>query len=198
MHHLYNTHAFVLNRVAQKEADMYVTLLTEKFGVIRVVASGLRYEKSKLRYALQKYAFAEVTLVRGKNNVWRLTTGMTKPDFIFSASDNKKQLVIARMFLLIEKVVTGEDADELFFEIVKQGVSKLSSCDDEALYEAIETLVVYRIMHQLGYVGKTEQSKQFTENNLLWSEDIITKMKNEQRKVAQEINDGLRESQLVR
>ena len=66
------------------------------------------------------------------------------------------------------------------------------------LYEAIETLLVYRVMHQLGYVGDTVYSKTFTENSFDWNESLLSKMKIEQHEVAREINEGLRGSQLVR
>ena len=110
---------------------MYVTLLTEKFGVIRVVASGLRYEKSKLRYALQKYAYAEVTLVRGKNTMWRLTTGVAKPDFLFSTLNDKKKREVAKIFMLLENIVAGEDVDTALFEIIKSGLFTLAKEQDE-------------------------------------------------------------------
>ena len=179
---------------------MFITLLTERFGVIRVIASGLRYEKSKLRYALQKYSYAEVTLVRGKNNIWRLTTCVAKPEFLFSNLCEEKQYAVARIFLLIGKVITGESADALLFEIVKSGLQALTEETNETLFEAIETLLVYRMMHQLGYVGETEHSKKFTVNSSDWGEATVLKLtkEKEQREVTREINGGLRESQLTR
>lgn len=48
------------------EAAAVLTLFTRDLGLIQVTARGIRFERSKLRYHVQLYNFAEVTLVPGK------------------------------------------------------------------------------------------------------------------------------------
>src|SRR5665213_790119 len=70
MYQKYNTDALVLGSRELAEADKVFALYTKDFGLVRARASSIRSEHSKMRYALQKFSRANVSLVRGKRG-WR-------------------------------------------------------------------------------------------------------------------------------
>ena len=47
MHHIYKTRAIILNSQPIKEADKQLILLTQDFGLIRVIGQGTRKIESK-------------------------------------------------------------------------------------------------------------------------------------------------------
>jgi DNA repair protein RecO (recombination protein O) len=146
MHHLYHTKAFVLSSSPYREADKLLALFTQRLGLVRVIAPGLRYEKSKLRYALQDLSCAHVSLLRGKHDMWRLTTSTSITQF-FTLKDVYVQSKIAQIFLLLEKMIAGEEPDGILFEIVEQGIQRLAEAEDKEKVDIIERLfLVKRVM----------------------------------------------------
>lgn len=193
MHHIYETDAYVLKTIPQGEADMFVSLFTESLGMIRATAKGIRYEKSKLRFAVQEYARVTVSLVRGKGT-WRLTNAQT--DTLLANALTPDALgVIARVFKLLERLLSGEEADPTLFALLDGGIEFLKTCTTEEMLRDTESVLVLRLLHQLGYVGNDASLNFYILENR-WDTDIIEKIKTERIEVLKTINQGIRESQL--
>lgn len=198
MHHIYETNAFVLKNSPQGEADGFITLFTKDLGLIRATAQGIRYEKSKLRFAMQNFCYSHVSIVRGKG-IWRLTNASAIENF-YSNFNNDTKNVVARIFRLLERLLAGESGDEKLFEILYSGLkfleqrSKEENLDKEKVLD-IEAIIVLRLLNRLGYVGASEKINFFVLNNE-WEGEVFEKMKNERREALAAINAGLRESQL--
>ena len=237
MHHLYQTDAYVLKTLPQSEAGKYVLLFTKDFGLILTTAQGLRYEKSKLRFAIQDYSKASVSLVRGKNDFWRLTNAVVDKNLFYSINSSTHSLsssrrqesiqvtgsqvkpektkderfdIVVRIFKLLERLLSGEEADTTLFEIVDEGMKYLESFEkmDPFLREDdreglgykekllnIETVFVLRILNRLGYVGNNKNLDFYTVDNA-WDINVIEKMNEERGEALESINNALRESQL--
>lgn len=198
MHHIYETNAFVLKNTPYGEADAMLTLFTEELGLIRALAQGIRYEKSKLRFGTQTLSMCHVSLVRGKG-VWRLTNAAPL-ESNFLKSKTEIVSVIARIFKLIERLVAGETGDEKLFEIIRSGIIFLKQNQDaenfsKELILDIEAVIVLRILNRLGYIGSNENINFYILNDT-WDGEVIEKMKNERRDALKVINSGIRESQL--
>jgi len=190
---MYETDAYVLKTIPLGEADMLVTLFTESLGVIRASAQGIRYEKSKLRFAVQEYARATVSLVRGKG-MWRLTNAQT--DTLLAATLPHDTLrVVAQIGKLLERLLPGEEADPTLFEVLDSGLRFLQTCTTQEMLRDTETLLVLRILHQLGYVGGDASLTFYTVENR-WDNDVIEKMNKERSGMLKMINQGIKESQL--
>lgn len=195
MHHIYETEAFVLRNTPQAEADAFITLFTKDLGLIRATAQGIRYEKSKLRFAMQNFSYAHVSLVRGKG-MWRLTN--STPLENFSANISETALcVMARIFKLLERLLAGESGDEKLFNILYSGIKFLEKNQNEEKEKIadIEAVIVLRILNRLGYVGQSEKINFFVLNDE-WEGEVFEQMKKERHEALRAINSGLRESQL--
>lgn len=193
MHHIYETNAFVLKNTPQGEADSFLTLFTEELGLVRAIAQGIRYEKSKLRFAVQNFSYAHVSLVRGKGK-WRLTNA--SPLENFSNLNQDSICALARIFKLLERLLAGESGDEKLFNILYSGIKFLENNQEEKEKIAdIEAVLVLRILNRLGYVGQNEKINFFVLSDE-WEGEVFEQMKKERREALHAINAGLRESQL--
>jgi DNA repair protein RecO len=195
MHHIYETNAFVLKNIPQGEADNLIYLFTEELGLIIATAQGIRYEKSKLRFAVQKLSYCHVSLVRGKG-IWRMTNAVPIENNFLNL-DTEIIQAISRILKLVERLVAGESGDQKLFSIINSGINylkKLKDFDKEKILD-IEVVIVLRILNRLGYIGSNEQINFYTLNDS-WEGDLVQKMKQERRDALKVINAGIRESQL--
>jgi len=143
---IYRTDAFVLRSRPHAEADRMFTLYTDDFGLLYARASGVRLERSKLRYALSDYSHVHVALVRGKAG-WRLVGAIGGTP----AMPHKKHLIaFARIASLVVRLVQGEDRNEYLFGTLGAARHSLEAGEDP---ELIEIVSVSRILHALGYVA---------------------------------------------
>lgn len=153
---IYTTPAFVLNATPRGEADKQLTLLTRDLGVVYADAKGIRQQRSKLRFALQWLALAQVSLVYGKGG-WRIVNALPAHNYAFRLRrQNPGGLsAAARIAMMVRKLVAGEERDEgLFFDMydMLQRITARSMQGPET--RAVERLVLLRILARLGYVGE--------------------------------------------
>jgi len=193
MHQLYETSAFVLKSVPYGEADTVVTLLTQDFGVVRATAKGIRYEKSKLRFAVQPHAHIVATLVQGKE-MWRLANAQTGVDFL--DTDHEMQFEIqTRLFRLLDRLVSGEEPDTHLFSLVESGLQFLGTQQDALRCEQTEQLLVLRVLHQLGYVADHAHTAVLL-HDTDWNTELLDHLAKEKQGILIVINKAIQESQL--
>ena len=149
MYQKYQTEAIVVASRESGEADKTLALYTRDFGLVRARATSLRAEKSKMRYALQSYARANVALVKGKNG-WRAAGASAMVTAL--GKDQSGISAFARISELIVKLVVGEDHNEYLFEALAQAHEALMRQKVEAV-ATIEIVAVARILYALGYLS---------------------------------------------
>src|SRR5580698_3696899 len=111
MYQKYHTDALIVGSREHGEADKVFALFTKDFGLVRARASAVRNERSKMRYALQKYARANTSLIKGKRG-WRVA-GATA---IKSASGDVRGVsTFARISELVLRLVHGEETNAYLF-----------------------------------------------------------------------------------
>ena len=153
MHTIHTTPGFIIGSRAYGDAGKILFIFTRDFGLIYATAQGIRLEKSKLRYYIQDHSFGIYSLVRGRE-YWRMTSASADLGFkIYDLRKEEKELM-ARIALLLRRLLQGEEAHpELFdriFECAKF-LERQALSDDEM--QALESLVVARMLHALGYIG---------------------------------------------
>lgn len=193
MHHVYETEAYVLRVAPRGEADMDVTLITERFGVVRASAQGIRYEKSKLRFAIQPYARVTASLVRGKG-MWRLANAQVGTHYA-ARMPHESLVVLANVCRLLERLLPGEEADSTLFTLLDDGIAYLAHRGIGQTARDIEAVLVLRLLHRLGYVGADASLASYLAAPVL-IDDLITHARDTRACVVAAINRGLRESQL--
>lgn len=188
MHQKYKTNAFVIKSVPRGEDARFLTLLTEKFGLIRAEAKGIRKEKSKKRYALQDFSYANVSLVKGRY-FWLITNATPISSFFYESEQSN---FYGKIFNLINRLIPEEDQTQRIFEIVKSASELL---EQEFNEDVIENLTALRILHELGYVGEeTEIGYCFDPD--FSAKELIEKAEKDRKKIISIINLAIKESQL--
>jgi len=145
----YQTDAVILRSYERGEADRVYALYTREFGFVWARASAVRREKSRMRYALQHYSRAKVSLVRGTGG-WRLV-GASAQHMI--APDNKSALsTFARVTNLLERLVRGEERSEYLYTTLAEAHTAFMN-EPKEKHPTIELLCVARVLYTLGYVS---------------------------------------------
>lgn len=163
MYSIVTTEGFVLDSKPYGEAGKLLFIFTKDYGLVVATAQGIRLEKSKLRYFVQDYGLYSFSFVKGKE-YWRLTNAQSVTDL---NSEGKK--LKAKLGSLMRSLLHGEGENLELFEVIRS----LFIIRDELILAResdIESLLVLRIMHRLGYIGDMGEL-----NSLVNSFDISEK-----------------------
>lgn len=166
MYQKYQTDALVLGFRESGEADRLYLLFTKDFGLVRARATGVRKERSKMRYALQSYARAEVSLIRGKQG-WRVAGAAANPRGDTSWMSGKGMGAYARIAELTLRLVHGEEKNDFLFATLAEAHEKLTH-EPSGAWATIEIVCVARTLFALGYLSaealETDHASFSTEN----------------------------------
>ena len=195
-HHVYKTEGLIISSHPSGESNKFYYIFTRDLGLVFASAQGVRKLQSKLRYSLQDFSFAQISLVRGKN-MWKITNAVYEKNFyqLFKESD-AKIFVCSQIFSLIKKLLAGEEKNEILFDIVKSSLRFLEESElnsDEI--KNFECIAVLKILHNLGYLGESDSLKKFIEEQV-WSLELISAMMDSKKEAIFNINKSIKETQL--
>ena len=163
-------------------------------GLVRAICQGLRLHKSKLRFSLQDFSYANIDLVRGRD-IWRVTSATNITSFPYMRGDEKSLLLVARISKLLERLCDGEESNISIFDDFIQSLYFLDNVDIlSSSREALELHLVLRIMNTLGYIGESGMLAKYLESS--FNEDKIKELLKEKQSIIAHINKALNESQL--
>lgn len=148
MRHKYATRGIVLARSHTGEATTFLTILTSELGLVYARAQSLRVPKAKLASALATYAESSLLLVRGKES-WRIAGAVLEENW-FAPMNTQARAAAARVSGLLLRLVAGEVCDPKLFSAVI-GFFKALATLPKDVYEAVEILVVLRVLTILGF-----------------------------------------------
>lgn len=170
----YHVVGLVLGHLAHGESNRLYQVLTPDFGLIRVLAQGVRLEKSKLRYNLQTYHFVELDLVRGRE-YWRLTGALK------IGSANSSQIAFFRKLgLVLLRLIHGEEANMLIFNDLKRAWDLLLEKPAGNESEDLEIFILVRLLANLGYLASSEDSVSILANqDFTWADVSAISQKRE-------------------
>jgi DNA repair protein RecO len=190
MYQKYNTEGIVLKSYEQGEADKVFVLFTKDFGLVRARATSVRTEKSKMRYALQNYARADVSLVRGKRG-WRVAGARALKS---ASGDVQGVAAFVRVCELILRLVHGEEQNDYLFAALAEGHEALMQTGCQA-WATIEIVCVARVLYALGYLSAQAASATlFT--NTTYALSHLVEVEARREELLSSINRALSETQL--
>jgi DNA repair protein RecO (recombination protein O) len=148
MYQKYQSEALVLRSRESGEADKIFTIYTKDFGLVRARATSVRSEKSRMRYALQNYARANASLVKGKRG-WRMAGATALKT---TTGDPRGIAAFARIAELTIRLVQGEEKNDYLFAALSEAHNALitEKCD---AFGTIEIVCVARMLYALGYIS---------------------------------------------
>ncbi len=180
MHSICITNGLVLRKRGVGEANTLVWLLTPQLGLVRASARSARVAQSKLRYGLEALTVGRYALVRGKYE-WRLTGAEAKARL-------RATPAVGRVAALLLRLVNGEEPQPQMYQTVAEGFALLATAKG-AQADALETVLVLRILSHLGYLPHTEALAQFVEGDI--SVDLSAKALESRSLLVKAINESL-------
>ena len=192
-YHIYTTEGIILKRTAFGEANILLHVLTYDLGLIMASARSARLSVSKLRPALQEYAYVSISCIKGKNG-WKITNVVEKGSFFFKNPKFTHKVMSQITFVLL-KMIQGEIPHKEIFETVKSGFEFLKSIPEKDISN-FEVLAVLRILNELGYVVKNNDTRLFLEDGEDWNASVLLEVSKNKKSIVSVINKALKESHL--
>lgn len=159
MHAIHVAEGVVLGKRGVGESHTLAYVLTEELGLVRARAQSARAEKSKLRFGLEPLTLGRFSFVRGRSE-WRLV-GVERVSTALGAPLCGRT-AMGRVSRLLLRLVHGEEPATLY-RTVEEGFAALKEASAlEA--EALECVLVLRILAELGYVARTSELEEFLDS----------------------------------
>ena len=143
------------------EAHTLVWLLTHDLGLVRAKATSARVEHSKLRYGLETLSVGRYCMVRGKAE-WKLT-GVENISHALARTDHERRTRSGKIAKLLLRLIHGEERVPALYKTVVEGLQAIARAATVADAEAVETVLVLRVLAHLGYLPHTQALAQFIE-----------------------------------
>lgn len=196
-HEIHLLEGFILDSNPYGESGRILKILTKEFGVVSVVATGVRELKSKMRGSLDTMQLVDFEYVEGRE-VNRLTGIFGKHEGTLGSKTKftniftiPKRRVVSNVVNFILRTVLGEVKNEVLWENFLEGLRLLDSEEkDKEFFFSFEIIWLIKILVSLGY---WEEGK-LTD----FSEDNFEYLKNEEnrKKIVEEINESIRSTHL--
>jgi hypothetical protein len=143
-----------------------------------------------MRYALQHYTHARVSLVRGKRG-WRVAGASA----ICSDADGEKEIAtFARIAELVKRLVAGEEQNFYLFAALAEAHTAFMNSDGD-ISATIEIVCVARILYALGYIS-TEALSTALFTHTAYTGEHLLEAETMRDKLLSSINQALAEAQL--
>lgn len=192
-YHIYTTDAIILKRTTYGEANVLLHILTHDLGLILATARSARLSVSKLRPALQEYAYVSVSCIKGKGG-WKITNVVEKGSFYFE-NPQFTHKVMAQVSFILLKMIQGETPHMEIFQTVKSGFEFLKNILQKDIVN-FEVLIVLRILSELGYVVRNSDTEIFLRSAEDWNVLILEEIERNKKGIVEVINKALKESHL--
>lgn len=188
-HEIYTTKGFIISSENRNESDKTFFIFTEKLGLIRAQAGGVRKLESKLRFVLQDFSYTEISLVSGRFG-WKIV-GASALNF-FSEKIEKSRTKVQALRLLKKLCPQDEPLPVLFSEIKNAFVFM----DNQKLFsdKSMDALLVLKVLSHLGYWGD-ENENSFVESP--FNNEILNEITKVRKHIITQLNNSLRATQLL-
>ncbi len=192
-HTIYNTEAFVLSSRSSGEADKTFVLFTKDFGIVSAKATSIRKAESKVRFSVQDFRYADVSLVKGKI-IWRLISA--RPIHDLNSVKSLSAPARIRSLQLVAKLGPREEPlTNLFEELVGAYTFSSRIHPKKSDMESLEALLAMKILHTLGYWGEDQGDRELVRS--VFNEESIGKISTVRRSIVAELNKSLRATHLM-
>lgn len=204
MHTVFSTEGVILSKRGNGEANVRVSILTEGLGLIRAAARSSRVEESKLRYGLEPLTRARFSFVRGKAE-WRLVgvESIAKDCLPLDAPRRTRSGQVARLLL---RLVQGEEPMPELYHTVREGLMFMAAEREQPARtaegvqsggdaQAVECVLVLRVLSQLGYLPHTPALTPFIQDTF-FSIELAAEAARARTLLVRTINESLQQSGL--
>lgn len=187
-HEMHMMEGFILDSFPYGESGRILKILTKEFGIMSVVATGVRELKSKMRGSMDVLQLVTFEYVEGKE-VNRLT-GIHEKEKFMNIFTIPKRRVVSNVVNFVLRTVVGQTQNDRLWESFLEGMSVLNEGGREAAAQQIEIIWLIKILVALGYweEGKNDT---FTKENI----EYLSNQENA-KIIVEEINKSIQTTHL--
>ncbi|CAN5385758.1 hypothetical protein BH10PAT3_BH10PAT3_5150 [soil metagenome] len=143
------THGVVLTRTEYGEADRIITFLSPDQGKVRVMAKGVRRQKSKLAGGIELFSISDITYIVGRGDLHTLVSSRLREHFGNIVRDLDRTMFGYDMLKIMNRVLEDEGGEE-YYELL---VTALGALNSEACSKDLtEDSFLLHLMRLLGHL----------------------------------------------
>lgn len=120
--------SIVLKRMDYGEADRILTVLSRRYGKLRLLAKGVRRTQSKLAGHLEPFAHAQLMVAKGRN-LDVVTQAMTMASFWEIRESLERSSYAFHFAELVDAFVQDADEHQGVFDLLRDSLATLASTD---------------------------------------------------------------------
>jgi DNA repair protein RecO (recombination protein O) len=149
--------AIVLKSIKFGDTSRIATLYTNDHGKIKVIAKGIRKPKSRLAGALQTFAHIQIVFYKKRTSeIYLLSQADTIESHQSLYRDLNRYVYASAVLELLDRLVTGEEANPRLFELTLGILRLLESCPSDSLEQAF-CFFAMKLAEVLGYRPKFDK-----------------------------------------
>ena len=193
----YRTKAFVLKKISQGEDNYFLTVYTEKFGKIKVLARAVRKISSKLKSFIEIFDLSEIEFIEGKKYKI-LTDAILITRFKNSRKSLLKLSISFKIADVLDRLIKQEERDEKISLLLKETFQELNELKDDLKIESVYYYFFWNLVYLLGYFPDLyycsvcnkelvlQKSYFYSENLKIVCQDCFKKVKLKDKKISLE------------
>jgi DNA repair protein RecO (recombination protein O) len=162
MNHL-ATKGIILRRIDYGEADRIITMLTSDYGKIRVIAKGVRKQKSKMAGGIELFSVSEIHFIKGRGDIDTLVSTRLITHYGAIVTDLSRTQLAYNFIKIIDKTIEDASGSE-YFTVLHEAMMGLNDMKLPTI--VTELSFAMRVLQLLGHVpqfGVDESGKKLTE-----------------------------------
>lgn len=113
-----NSSGVVLARTDYGEADRIITFLTPDQGKVRVIAKGVRRQKSKLAGGIELFSISDITYIIGRGDLHTLVSTRLEQHFGNIVKNIDRTMLGYEFLKIINRVLEDEGGEEYYILLV--------------------------------------------------------------------------------
>lgn len=153
---IYQTEGIVLAKKDFGEAERLFFIFTKEFGMIKAVARGVRYIKSKLRPNLDLFSYNNISLISSRET-WQIVDAIEKEQKQKIIANSEKLNLFSRIANFLTRMIKGEEKNDFIWQEIKNLFFCLKS--DSRNLKDLEISFLARLLNNLGYLPEIPSSR---------------------------------------
>lgn len=153
------TTGIVLSRTNYQEADRIITFLTPDQGKVKVVAKGVRKNRSKMAAGAELLSISEIGFFRGKGDLGTLTTARMQTYFGNIVQNMDRTMYSYELLKRLNRL-TEDNVESTFFKLLSEALAGLNqplwAFDVVQLWTAMQMLCISGNQPELAYDNHRE------------------------------------------
>ncbi len=124
------TDGIILARTNYGEADRILTMLTPRYGKLRLIAKGVRRQNSKLAGGIELFCISEIMFIQGRGDIGTIISSRLSKHFAMIAKDLERTMSAYVLIKRIDKATEDESEADYFF-LLEQALTALNDASVE-------------------------------------------------------------------